>query len=198
MPLEKYSWVQCSEEVSGKTKIMHCETLHDTCQTREMALLCLSIPLLHDGVVPFVTVERQKTTGFPSSISSFTLNLSCFMLPVFKSSSIRLLFLFFSQLLLSLSLSLSGLLSFTSFFSAQLLWDCAWSFDIKISSPHCCPMFHSSRPCNIKVRGDGPAVFNECLFAAAGGKKDREQETGKRCHPQPSQRDEFTLTKSPL
>lgn len=54
---------------------MHCGTLHDTCQDREMAVLCFPIPLLHqDGLVPFLTVERQQTTGFPSC---YIFTLSC-------------------------------------------------------------------------------------------------------------------------
>lgn len=52
------------------------------------------------------------------------------------------------------------------------------SSDIKISSPHCCPVFPSSRPCNIKVRGDRPAVFNERSFTAEG-KAENESRRGK-------------------
>lgn len=135
----------------------------------------------------------REITAFPSPYISLSFSLSLVLFPHFCSLFCTLTSLFHSPSLLSyflafplsctllpsvsfcflLSPSLShGPLGFTSFLSAQLLWDCPWSLDIKISSPHCWPVFPSSRPCNIKVRGDSPAVFNEGLFAAQGKKRE--------------------------
>lgn len=107
------SWLQCREElafhfnwmsiyVCQKANIMHCGTLHDTCQDREMAVLCFPIPLLHqDSLVPFLTVERQKITASPSPYISLSFSLSLVLFLHFCSLFCTLTSLFHSPFLLS-------------------------------------------------------------------------------------------------
>lgn len=163
---------------------MHTGTLHDTCQVREMALFCFPVPpLLQDGLVRFLTVETDDHRRFFFLHLSFIFTLSYFCTFPLSLALLRLSFIRHASVLIpssflhlalrcfwSLFCSLSLLFvfqAFPSFLAAELLlWDYPRSFDIKISSPQCCPVFPSSRPCNIKVRGDTLAVFSESLFAA--------------------------------
>lgn len=182
---------------------MHYETLHDICQDQEMALLCFPIPLLHGAVVPFVTVERLDHRVSSSQHVFCPGSLLLVVQPL-------ILLLFFPWLQLSFavccllshfifcSLSLSAALSFTSSSSALCCSGIAPDHSaskyrlltVGLCSPH---LDH------VILKSGGTALLfsmSACLWRR--GEKKTEQERGKRCHPQPSQRDECTLTKSPL
>lgn len=202
-----FSW-KCVPE----SNVMHTGTLHDTCQRREMALLCFPNPHPAPSGRPssfsLCRHRRSQAQLLPTSLFHFDpLSFLHFLLCLLHSyiSFICHSFVWFLSFSLCLALHRFPSLCFPSLFfvfqafpsllAAQLLlWDCPTSFDIKISSPQRCPVFPSSRPCNIKVRGDTLAVFCARFFAA----EKKRPRAGKRCHPQRSQRDECTLTKSPL
>lgn len=167
---------------------MHCETLHDTCQDREMAVQ-----------FPNSSVERQKITSVPVSYISLSFSLTFVSFPhscTFFSTFTFLSFLFslvlffsfcpilhffylllFSALSLSLSLSLF-LASSTSPPSSQL--SCSGIVPDHSTSKYLlftvsCPVFPSSRPCNIKVRGDSLCCFQWVLVRG----RRKETESGK-------------------
>lgn len=140
-------WCRCSFCHCGETRPQGF--LLPTCLLSQLSLVLRFLPILRSYIPSF----------YSSPPFSLAPAFSCTLLP-----PVPFYFL--------LSLSFCRAQLHLLLLSSLLLWDCAWSFDIKISSPHCCPVFPSSRPCNIKVRGDGPAVFTERLFAAEGGKKD--------------------------
>lgn len=201
---------------------MHCGTQHDTCQDGEMAVLCFPIPLLHqDGLVPFLAVERQTITRGLSFLLhlSFILTLSClfstlllsllrsyislllpFSFVLFPSSCSLLHFVAFCLLLfsapsLSLSVSLSRSASPPSsqLSCSGIVPDHSTSKYLLLTVALCSPHLG-----HVILKSEGTALLFSMSACSRKRKRDREQERGKRCHPQQSQRDECTLTKSPL
>lgn len=141
-----------------------------------MAVLCFPIPLLHNAVVSFLSPQTdRRPQGFLRLSNVFLCHSLLFHVSMFlgELAHVSLFIPPFSPWFFSLALCC--LLSHFIFlsllfppFHLRLLGAAAAprSFDTEISSPRCCPVFASSRPYNIKVRGDGPAAFHESLFTA--------------------------------
>lgn len=170
-----------------------------------MALLCFPIPLLHGAVVPFVTVERldHRVSFFqhvfcPSSLLFYVFSPYFTPLLLFPSLRLSLALCCLLSYFIFCSLSLSAALSFTSSSSALCCSGIAPDHStskyrlltVALCSPH---LDH------VILKSGGTALlFSLSACSQRRGEKKTAQERGKRCHPQPSQRDECTLTKSPL
>lgn len=185
------NWVQCSEQLTFPLNWMSIcvlESQHHALwnstwhlSDREMAVLCFQFPCsIRAALFLFLTAER-RITGFPSSHISLSFSLSLVLFPHFCSLFYTLTSFSFPLLLCLISYLFPSLpfvsfcfllpLGFSTWLSVQLLWDCPWSFDMNISSIHCCPVFPSSRPCNIKVKGDIPCCFQWVLIRGREEKK---------------------------
>lgn len=176
-----------------------------------MAVLCFPIPLLHDAVVSFLSPQTdRRPQGFLRLSNVFLCRSLFFHVSMFLAALVHVP-LFLPGFSPSRSVASCPILfSFLSFFlpstsvsSARLLLRDRSTpkyrlLVVALCSPH---LDH------IILKSEGTARLLSMRARSRRGesgrkyikkKKGREQERGKRCHPQPSQRDECTLTKSPL
>lgn len=194
---------------------MHCGIQHDTCQDEEVAVLCFPIPLLHQGgLVSFLTVERQRITGFPSSYIFHSHSLLSYFHTLALSFAPSHLFFIPFVFCLIFSLLLSHFVAFCLILFSALplcLSGPLWPHLLPLSSAALGSsltirhqnIYSSLLPCSphldhVILKSEGTALLFSMSACSWKRKRDWEQERGKRCHPQQSQRDECTLTKSPL